>query len=253
MTNEGLSIACYCYIGSGMGKILPAMAERNPEYDLVACPFPVMNEGDTTRWQHWTEDVKTKAIAITSACKDVESAMKWSDYVYSDEGNILHTFGVEGDTYTVEEIDGETHYVYTDKIQKPETIGLHSVNAALFKFIRPSNSPGLDQHPDYLNGYYPYQSQKDALKIWNANCDAMRDVALPPLSFKTEESSKIATLNQQYEANFKTSMSEMMLGNKSIDDFDSIIAQAKKDMYDEILTIYNDAYQRYLKKLEANK
>ena len=66
-------------------------------------------------------------------------------------------------------------------------------------------------------------------------------------------SSKMATLKQQYEAAFQTSVSEMILGNKSVDEYDSIVSQAKKDMYDEILKIYNDAYQRYLKKLEANK
>ena len=106
---------------------------------------------DLLHRQGYTADTKSIAIAISTQCEDVEAAMKWSDYIYGEEGNLLHTFGVEGDTYTVEEIDGETHYVYTEKITKPETIGLKSVNEALFKFFRPANSPGLDQNPDYLN------------------------------------------------------------------------------------------------------
>jgi len=249
MTN-GTSIACYGFIGGCMGKLLPAMAERDPEYNLVACPYPVLNEGDECIWKVGPQEAKSIAIGITTSCEDVESAMKWCDYIYGEEGNLIHTFGVEGDTYTVEEINGETHYVYTDKIQKPETIGLPSVNAALYKFFRPANGPGLDQHPDYLNGYYPYQSQKDALVIWNEVWEKTKPEPLPALSFTTEESSRMATLNQEHQAAFETAINEIIAGNKSIDEYDSVIANAKKNIYDEILKIHNDAYQRYLGKIK---
>jgi len=249
MTND-ISVACFGYIGSAMGKILPAMAERNPEFDLVACPYPVLNEGDDCRWQEGIPEARQPAIGITTACEDVESAMKWCDYIYGEEGNLIHTFGIEGDTYTVEEIDGETHYIYTDKIEKPETIGLPSVNAALYKFFRPANGPGLDQHPDYLNGYYPFESQKEALVTWNQNYEKVKDTVLPLLSFTSEEMSRAAVLKQDCEADFDTAICEIMAGNKSIDELDKILENAKKNCYDEILEINNAAYQRYLKRIE---
>jgi len=249
MTQDNISVACFGWIGSLMGKLLPAMAERNPEYDLVACPYPVMNKGDICEWQEVQPEARFPEIAITSACEDIESAMKWCDYFYSDEGNLLHTFGVEGDTYTVEEIDGETHYIYTDKILKPETIGAASVNESLYRFFRPANSPGLQQHPDYLNGYYPYQCQKDALVTWNQNLEEARKHALPTLTYTTEESAEAATLNQQYSAQTETAINEIIAGNKSIDEFDSIAKDAEKNFIGRILEIQNDAYQRYLKKL----
>ena len=59
--------------------------------------------------------------------------------------------------------------------------------------------------------------------------------------------------NQEHQASFETSVNEIIAGNKSIDEYDSVIAEAKKNLYDEILEIYNDAYQRYLKNIEANK
>lgn len=249
MTN-GISVACFGYIGSCMGKILPAMAERDPNYELVACPYPVLNQGETTEFQEVGAEAVDRAIAITTACKNVQAAMKWCDYLYSDEGNILKNFGVEGDTFTVETIDGEEHYVYTDKIMHPEQIGETSINQAMWRFVRPANSPGLNQHPDYLNCYYEYQSQKDALVTWNENIEAAKKHALPTLSFTTEESAKIATIEQAKKAAFETAGNEMISGNKSIDDFDTVIADAKAGGYDEILEIYNSAYQRYLKKLE---
>lgn len=247
MTNE-ISVACVGYIGSTMGKLIPAMEERNPGYELVACPYPVMKEGDKARFQELQYESKDPTICITTACDDVQTAMKWCDYFYSEEGNILKTFGVEGDTYTLKEIDGETHYIYTDKILKPETSGAQSVNEALYIFMRPSNSPGLDQHPDYLDGYYPYQSQRDALDIWNENIESARKVVLPPLTYTNDESTRMAILNQQYQASFETAVTEIMLGNKSLNEYDTVISEAKKNAYDELLKIQNDAYERYMKK-----
>jgi len=250
MTND-ISIACFGYIGGTMGKLLPAMAERNPEYDLVACPMPVLNKGDKSEFQEVQLEARSPEIAITTACEDIEAAMKWCDYLYSEEGKILKSFGVEGDTHTVEEIDGEKHYIYTDKILKPETVGANSVNGALYKFFRPANSPGLSQHPDYLNGYYPYQCQKDALVTWNANLDEARKHALPTLTFSNEESATLATLNQQHYSSIDTAINEIMSGNKDIDEFDKIVADAEKKYIEPMLKIQNVAYKRYLKKLNG--
>jgi len=250
MTNDKISIACYGTIGSVMGKMLQAMKDRDPGYDLVACPYPVINKGDVCEWQDMPSETAPLDIAITADCDDIESAMKWCDYHYTEEGNVLKTFGIEGDTYTIEEIDGEKHYVYTDKILKPETVGATSINGSLYKFLRPANSPGLNQHPDYLNGYYEFQSQKDALITWNQNVEGVREHALPPLTFTADESARIATLNQQYLANTDTKICEIIAGNSSIDTYDEIVEEARKAFIDEIVEIYNAAYKRYLNKLE---
>ena len=37
---------------------------------------------------------------------------------------------------------------------------------------------------------------------------------------------------------------------EGIDEYDSVIVEAKKNLYDEILKIYNEAYKRYLKKMQ---
>lgn len=51
---------------------------------------------------------------ISKSCKKPEVAMKFLDYLWSDEGRIYTTFGVEGDTYTM--VDGKPKF--TDKVIK---------------------------------------------------------------------------------------------------------------------------------------
>ena len=98
--------------------------------------------------------------------------------------------------------DGEKYkYTYTniivdDKDPGRKEIGAHSVEAALYYFMRPANSPGLNQHPDYLEGFYPYQEQIDALKIWNEHIDVARTHVLPPLSFTDKESLTLSTVSK---------------------------------------------------------
>ena len=52
----------------------------------------------------------TGAFVITNACKNPEIAMRWADYSYSDEGNLLYNYGVEGVSH-VKNSDGTYKFV----------------------------------------------------------------------------------------------------------------------------------------------
>ena len=252
MTNE-TSIAAYGFVGSGIGKLLPAMAEKNPDYSVVACPYPVMKAGEIPWFQEVQPEANAPYIGTSVQCgmeneDRYKEAIKWCDYIYSDEGLVLKSFGVEGITYTVEKgEDGQEHFVYTDAILEHEKIGAHSVEAALWHFFRPSNSPGLNQHPDYLNGFYPYEQQKEAIVVWNEHIDEARKHTLPPLSYIGEEAEKKATIEAAARDNLDAAISNIILGKASIDTYDVAIKNAKKEGYSELLKLVQEAYNRYLK------
>ena len=96
MTN-GTSIASYGFVGSGLGKLLPAMAEKNPDCSVVACPYPVMKSGQTPWFQEVQSEANAPYIAISTQCgldneDRYKEAIKWCDYIYSDEGLVLKSF-----------------------------------------------------------------------------------------------------------------------------------------------------------------
>ena len=75
--------------------------------------YPVLNEGEINKYIRRTAEVRTNGmVCITSACENIEAAMRYLDQFYSEEGIIAKNFGVEGLTY--EMVDGEP--VYTDLI-----------------------------------------------------------------------------------------------------------------------------------------
>ena len=251
MTN-GHSIATVGMVGSGMGKVIPAMLERDKNFKIVACPFPVLKEGDIAKFQTVQGEAIDNTLAISVQCgidneERYKEAVQWCDYVYGEEGNILKCFGVEGDTFTVEKDEnGEDHYVYTDKIYNAEDIGAHSVDAALWHYFRPANSPGLNQHPDYLKGFYPYEEQMDAIVLWNKNTDLAKSHAYPPVNYTGEESAKKAQIEAAALSNLDAAISNIILGKASMDDYDKAIKTAKKSGYSDLLKIQQAAYDRYI-------
>lgn len=252
LTND-ISIAAYGFVGGGIGKLMPAMEERNPEYSIVACPYPVLKKGDRAHLQDMGNEAGDPSVTISVSCgKENEDrykeAIKWCDYLYSDDGMILKTFGIEGETYTIQDDkEGNQHYVYTDKIYNHEELGAHSVQAALFHYIRPGNGPGLNQHPDYLDGYYPYKQQKEAIVKWNENVVEAREHILPPLSYTAEEAGRKASLEAVCASELDGAISNIILGKASFDTYDDVIKKAKKNGYGELLKIQQTAYDRYIK------
>jgi len=256
MTN-GSSIATFGFVGSGLGVLIPAMEERDPNYNLAACPRPVVNEGDISVISNVSAESLEPTIAIAYACgKDDEErykeAMKWCDYLYSDEGIILKSFGVKGETYYTEQNpDGSTKYKYI--ISDPaemKKIGANSIEAALYHFFRPANAPGFNQHDDYLDGFYPYQQQKDAIQTWNLNIDEAKKHALPTLAFTEEEATEIAEINTNSRDELEAAINDIILNKKSIGSYDDAIEKAKKGGLDKALKIYQNAYERYCENLK---
>lgn len=231
---NGTSIASYGYIGGDLGKILPAMAERNPEFDLVACPFPVMKKGDKPIFRAIQADASDPCIAISKQCGEnnedrYKEAVKWCDYLYSDEGIVLKSFGVEGETFTIEKDEnGEEHYIYTDKITDYKKIGATNIGAALYHYFLPANHPGFNQHPDYFRGYYPYEQQKNAIEEWNKYVDIAQKNVFPEVSYTGEEAERKANIESAAKLDLQATVSNIILGKTPLEEFDAAIKKLKK-------------------------
>ena len=125
-------------------------------------------------------------------------------------------------------------------------MGASSINGALYKFFRPANGPGLNQHPDYLDGYYTYDEQKDAIKVWNEYVDEARKHVMPPITFTSDEQSEITEIKELAAANLNVGITDIIRGKRNISEYDSFADKAKKAGYNRMLEIYQAAYDRYI-------
>lgn len=238
--------AIYGYIGSTVGTLTTSAAETNPDLVLSGVPFPVLKEGDTASFMSRSWEVKADGqAAISTKCENIEAAIAYLDFWYSEEGQLMKNFGVEGKSYTM--VNGEP--IYTDEILKnPDGL---SISHALGKYTRATQSSVGLIHAGYYEGYYELQAQKDTLKLWNDNLDINAVVAkkLPSISATSEDAEELASLENALKTYVQEECTKFIMGLRSLDEFDKFV-DVMKNTYkvERVLEIYQKAYEAYMNK-----
>ena len=81
---------------------------------LVPIPDAVMEVGDTLHLSMDSNElIRQAAFCVSTSCQDPGLAVRWCDFWYSPEGQMLTNWGVEGETYT---LDGDGQPVYTEAL-----------------------------------------------------------------------------------------------------------------------------------------
>lgn len=117
----------------------------NPAYQLMGVRTPTMNPGEKAMYVTEYEFGGNPQLGITTACKNVEAAMRLYDFGFSEEGYRRFNWGEEGVSYTME--NGKPQY--TELILKnPEGKSVDTVlaNYAMTAIRGPAM---LVQDPDY--------------------------------------------------------------------------------------------------------
>jgi putative aldouronate transport system substrate-binding protein len=205
---------------------------------IQALPYPVLKNGDKIefRAKDWWVNM-ADATAITSACKNPELAVKWLDQAYSEEGAMLFNFGVEGQSYVME--NGKPKF--TDLVMKNKDV---PVNAAIWKF-RVQGAPmlrwGAYSNPATLAN----PKNLEVKEMWTKTGF---DHMIPPTSLTAQEGEKFASIMN----NVKTYRDEMVIkfitGAADLSKFDEYVNEIKKMGIDEAIKLQQAAYDRYLKR-----
>lgn len=236
---NGKSGATFGYAGSVMGQINKNLKAKDPNARVAPAPYVAEAKGEKPKFgQLDCAYLGMGSAGITTSCKNVELAARFLDYGYSEEGDMLYNFGIEGESYNM--VDG--YPTYTDLLMKnPDGL---TVSQAMSEYICASHSGPFVQRKEYIEQYYETDEQKDALKVWG-DTEAEK-YTLPPITFTVEESDETARIM----TNIKTFVDEktitIIMGKEDISTFDSYISTLKDYGLDKVLEIYNAAYQRYI-------
>lgn len=237
MTN-GSAGASIGWAGSRMGVWINAAIATDTEYSLVAAPYPTINKGDYPEFgQKENRYPNQGSVAITTSCKDIETAARLLDYAYSEAGHMLFNFGVEGESY--EMVEG--YPTYTDKIlNNPEGWPLAQ---SLSAYIRGNYNGPFVQDKRYLEQYYTIDSQKETNKIWGAT-NAVNH-AIPPITPTSEESKEFSTIMNEINTYRDEMTLKFIFGTESLDKFDEYVKTIEGMGLERALEIQNAALDRY--------
>lgn len=237
----GKSGATFGAGGSVLGNILTAMEKSDPKFNLVGVKFPTPKKGELPRFAFQSLPIggyNNNGNAVISAkCRNVEVAARLLDYAYSEEGKLLYNFGIEGVSYKM--VNG--YPTYTDLIMKnTENLSLAQIMA---KYIRGHMNGPFVQDKRYIEQYYQYQQQKDAILAWKEN--RYRNHVLPPITPNAKESEELARIMNDINTYMDEMSVKFIMGLEPIANFDKYIAEIKKLGIDRAIAINQAALDRY--------
>ncbi|HML45179.1 MAG TPA: hypothetical protein PKE04_00335 [Clostridia bacterium] len=215
--------------GAGTGQLGLYLKQKQNQGDtafsLQPIPFPTTAKGERLGW---LKTMPGFASGITTSNKHPEETVRYFDYYFSREGHLLSQLGPEG---KVEFTDYCTN--------NPD--GLSFDSAMIQCGLGPMSFTGyqLADYWKYNISFTPQAASSDA--IWG---DYTVNKELAGVRFTTGEASTVASITNEIRTLYQETVSKIIIGQKSVDDFDTFVRQAEGMGIEELFEIYKVAYER---------
>ena len=205
----------------------------DPKFHISAVSTPVQNKGDVAHLRQTNYNVRNLFMSISTNCKYQKEAVKFLDYLYSDEGFLLCNYGIEDEGYTI--VDGNPQF--TELIAKnPEGYG---TDVALQLYALQSGP--FNRVWDREMFTYGKDAQ-ECEKIWNQADSAY---VLPQITMTAEEGDEYATLMGYIDTYVSENTVKFITGAQSLDKYDEFVNQIKTMGIERVIEIQQAALDRY--------
>lgn len=232
---------------SGVRNLITSGREKNPKFSLVGVKAPVKERGELPVWAARDSMVYNSGFAISEKSTKKELAMKLMDYGFTTEGRELMQFGIEGETFKIE--NGE--YVYTDLIMdNPDGLSLSGAKAV---YIRNTHNIPLFTGYEGLRANYVakdiYPECDEALINWgtiNVEKRSGRGGGGTPSESETSEYARLQTEISTYATEM---MLKFIVGQEPLENFDAYVAELDKRGLPRYLEMSQIMYDRYMARI----
>ncbi len=220
--------------GGSLTGYLEQIKAKGSTAEWVGVQYARLNANDEVKFAQNENVIQTAVAAITTACKDVETAMRFCDYGYSPEGFLYWNYGEEGLSYNM--VNGKP--VFADIIMKAPDI-----NNAVTMYIGTRGS-GFAMQAESM-----YKQKTDtralaAIDVW-ADKNMAFKYLVPNITPTYEEQQATASLQTAITTYVDEMHFKFIMGQESFDKFDAYVAQINSMGLDKVLAAKNAQLQRY--------
>ena len=217
-------------------------ASEDSNMNLAPVNPPVKNEGDEIHIR-LRDSYTSGNTAISADCENPEVAMRWLDYLFTEEGALLANYGVEGDTF---EFDENGDPVYTDKIVNNENGW--TMTQTMASYLCPS--AGIANWSDWTRELAGVPEKDQACyDVWSEADDTWR---LPSsVTLTQDESTERAALYADISTTVKEQTAQFISGALDIEsNWDAYISSLEASGIERAIEITQAAYDRYLARVQ---
>ena len=231
------------YLDSNNSMINYLRAKPTEGFDFTIAEFPRV-EGGKNYWPRGSIENKVTRYGgvITPSCKNVVEAVKFLDYLYSPDGQVLLNWGIEGESFTVDE-NGKKKY--TDEIlNNPEgktpvdAIAKYCNNPGFMKIYDTEAINGLDNslEPGILEKRQ--ESQKRAE-------ESDKGLGIPSLAYTAEETKELNKIKTDLTTYLEEMKAKFILGKEPFENYEVFTATMRELGAERAAEIMQTAFDRY--------
>jgi len=235
---SGVSGMCVLKISSGLTPVVNAVAD-NPDFKITPMPSLKTPDGSIAMFSEYGAGASAAGAFITPDCANVEAAVKFLNYGYTEEGMLLYNFGIEGESF--EMVDGVPQY--TDVINNNPNM---NKTQAAWQYTRVLVASPKIQMNEYLTSYNPGETQKAALENWAIS--NAKDYAIPSLVMFGDLATEHTNINSDLTSYKNEMYTKFIDGTESLDNWDAFVAQCKALKVDRIVEIKQQFYDEQYSK-----
>lgn len=206
----------------------------DPDFELSALHDAVKVKGDQTHLAPASSKVAAVSMAISTKCANPELAVQWCDFWYSQQGILLTNYGIENESYTLE--NGEP--VFTDIIlANPDGLDFSDI-----KFMyTPNVATYQDPNIKIKNSSAETQS---VITTWMTDRDSL--YSYPNLATMTAIESEMYTVGYADISTLCTEMiAKFITGQEPLSGFDNYVSMLYELGLSDCLSSKQSAYDRY--------
>lgn len=229
-----------CYIQS-VSNAISRTAELS-DFELETAPYPRKTQDQILHNGPSKNAVGTSySTCISTSCENIEEAVAFLNYGYTEEGINTYNYGKEG--YSWEKgADGEP--VYTDvMLNNPE-----GLNDSQLAYVHRIHFAPKYTVPDYkcLPANVKDPETLAFLQKWDGKDQYDSAYDMPPVTLTTEENNERADILAEVSPYVEEMVYKFITGAESLDHFDKYLETLQSMNFDRAVEITQQAYDRYM-------
>ncbi|WP_068784219.1 extracellular solute-binding protein [Paenibacillus phocaensis] len=211
--------------------------ENDPDYSIAILPYLKDLNGNPSVQTTETQYNILRAMVVNKDSEDkAETIIKFLDYLYSDEGQTLVSWGVEGESY--EEVRGEKQYLVNFSEQE----------------ATPAGEPRWSFLNDRLTFVKPIDN--DAFYSWNTDLvrkaahELFNDVNLKTgvqVTYTADQAKQLADLSAKVNEAVSSGVTQFVTGKRPMSEWDAFLSEMEAAGYKDIVAIQQQAYDAMYK------
>lgn len=220
-------------------SFLPVL-NADEDDDIISTPYPskTADEQGSLHFRRVDGACGTTPIYITTAAEArgvAELCAKWIDYRYSEDGAILLNYGPKGVSWEM----GENGPYLTDFFLYNEEYNVSQMKG----MYTDSGYGALYLAAEVENLMYAPEIQS-MRATWNESSTG--DWCMPPVTLTAEESEEYSSMFNDISTHVDESLLRFIVGDKSMDEWDTFLAELETMGIDTCIELQQAALDRYI-------